>query len=226
MDVHSLLVRLFSLAYIKRVPINQPKNKRAATAVILRIRPRNETETATPPLAAAYSAFVPPPKPASEQQQQSSSDGSEQKSRPPPFAPAPTGCGLSGYHQLITSDWFRARLTEAGEAERNGLEIEVLLIQRAINARDLWSGHMALPGGRCTRDESELDGAKREVWEEIGLKLDTTSSTSGESGAPFQFLGALPQYETERIGGFAPITVSAFGSLLPLALPLARSIYY
>jgi 8-oxo-dGTP pyrophosphatase MutT (NUDIX family) len=56
--------------------------------------------------------------------------------------------------------------------ERDG-EAEVLLIRRAVDAKDPWSGHMAFPGGR--RDPSDRDllhTAVRETHEEVGLTLD------------------------------------------------------
>jgi len=48
----------------------------------------------------------------------------------------------------------------------------VIFIERAQDPKDPWSGHMALPGGRCeTSAESVLDAARRETQEEIGLYL-------------------------------------------------------
>lgn len=50
--------------------------------------------------------------------------------------------------------------------------IEMLLIQRAEDPRDDWSGHMAFPGGQqepCDRTLEEA--ARRETREEVGLAL-------------------------------------------------------
>ena len=48
----------------------------------------------------------------------------------------------------------------------------VIFIERAQDPKDPWSGHMALPGGRCeTSAESVVDAARRETQEEIGLYL-------------------------------------------------------
>ena len=56
--------------------------------------------------------------------------------------------------------------------ERN-LGLELLVIKRAENELDRWSGQMALPGGgREPGDESAYDTARRETLEEIGIDLD------------------------------------------------------
>ena len=49
---------------------------------------------------------------------------------------------------------------------------ELLMIRRAERPGDLWSGHMAFPGGkREPDDQSLLHTAIRETQEEIGLSL-------------------------------------------------------
>ncbi|KAI9254335.1 NUDIX hydrolase domain-like protein [Helicostylum pulchrum] len=51
-------------------------------------------------------------------------------------------------------------------------EAEILFIQRASHPTDLWSGHIAFPGGKDEpSDKSHLDTAIRECREEIGLDL-------------------------------------------------------
>ena len=61
-------------------------------------------------------------------------------------------------------------------------DLEVLLVRRAVNPRDPWSGHMAFPGGRRdTDDASILDTAIRETHEETGVVI-----------APEAALGRLP----------------------------------
>ncbi|GIW52832.1 MAG: coenzyme A pyrophosphatase [Gemmatimonadales bacterium] len=66
---------------------------------------------------------------------------------------------------------------------REGLDL--LLIKRAENPRDPWSGQMALPGGRWEPgDPSLLETAVRETREEVGLDL-----------APGQLLGELDDLE-------------------------------
>ena len=49
---------------------------------------------------------------------------------------------------------------------------EVLILKRAINPLDPWSGHLSLPGGRIeSEDKSSKEAAKRETFEECGIKL-------------------------------------------------------
>jgi 8-oxo-dGTP pyrophosphatase MutT (NUDIX family) len=51
-------------------------------------------------------------------------------------------------------------------------QLELLLIKRAEQPGDRWSGQMALPGGRRERsDEDLLVTAMRETWEEVGVAL-------------------------------------------------------
>lgn len=55
---------------------------------------------------------------------------------------------------------------------RSGEE-QILLIRRAINPNDKWSGEIALPGGRQGEEDGGEDEqtAMREAWEEVGLEL-------------------------------------------------------
>ena len=48
---------------------------------------------------------------------------------------------------------------------------EVLLIKRAVNRRDPWSGDLAFPGGRQNAGETDLETCIRETKEETGLDL-------------------------------------------------------
>jgi 8-oxo-dGTP pyrophosphatase MutT (NUDIX family) len=50
--------------------------------------------------------------------------------------------------------------------------VELLLIKRAENPRDHWSGHMALPGGRWEPQDGSLAAtAVRETFEEVGISI-------------------------------------------------------
>lgn len=55
---------------------------------------------------------------------------------------------------------------------REGSPLSALFVRRAEVAGDPWSGHVALPGGRETADDSDLlDTARRETFEETALQL-------------------------------------------------------
>ncbi|MEM3031456.1 MAG: CoA pyrophosphatase [Nitrososphaerota archaeon] len=48
----------------------------------------------------------------------------------------------------------------------------VLLVKRRVDERDPWSGQVALPGGRSRPEDGALvNTVKRELWEEVGLKI-------------------------------------------------------
>ncbi len=65
---------------------------------------------------------------------------------------------------------FVAAVAVVLRAGRDGPE--VLLIHRAVNPRDPWSGHMSFPGGRLQpEDPDTLSAAVRETAEEVGLDL-------------------------------------------------------
>ncbi|HEY0080777.1 MAG TPA: CoA pyrophosphatase [Pyrinomonadaceae bacterium] len=55
---------------------------------------------------------------------------------------------------------------------RNMDETELLVIKRAEDPRDHWSGHLALPGGRRDPEDADLSfTAMRETLEEVGMNL-------------------------------------------------------
>jgi 8-oxo-dGTP pyrophosphatase MutT (NUDIX family) len=67
----------------------------------------------------------------------------------------------AGHHAVVAAI---LRQTTAGA--------EILLIRRAEDERDPWSGHMALPGGhRSAADVDLVATAAREISEEVGLDL-------------------------------------------------------
>jgi 8-oxo-dGTP pyrophosphatase MutT (NUDIX family) len=61
--------------------------------------------------------------------------------------------------------------------------IEMLFIQRSVNANDLHSGQIAFPGGRCDNDENDKFASQREAHEEVGLDLHDNNK--------FLYLGKL-----------------------------------
>lgn len=53
-------------------------------------------------------------------------------------------------------------------------ECELFFILRATNPKDRWSGQVAFPGGRKkSLDESDVDCAKRETMEEVGMDISS-----------------------------------------------------
>ena len=66
--------------------------------------------------------------------------------------------------------------------------LEVFFILRASNDRDRWSGQVGFPGGRQEGNETDCETAAREVREEVGLVLP---STSGGSSTAFTHLGRV-----------------------------------
>lgn len=62
-------------------------------------------------------------------------------------------------------------------------QASLLLIKRADNERDPWSGHMAFPGGRYEPgDKNGLATAKREMQEEVGFDIDQLAADSVACG--------------------------------------------
>ena len=56
----------------------------------------------------------------------------------------------------------------------DGTKLNVLLIERGIEP---FKGRWAFPGGFLKMDETALQGAKRELYEETGLKMPTSISS-------------------------------------------------
>jgi 8-oxo-dGTP pyrophosphatase MutT (NUDIX family) len=105
---------------------------------------------------------------------------------------------------------YRPRLIERPVAGRAAVAMvlrdgaggtpEVLLIERAHRPGDPWSGHMAFPGGRVSRDDpSPQAAAERETLEEVGLHL-----------GPARQLGRLDDLEGRHAGRPVGLVISGF----------------
>ncbi len=68
---------------------------------------------------------------------------------------------------------------------------EYLLIERATHPNDYWSGHLSFPGGKVEPNESTLETAIRECFEEVGVTL-SKSDLVGE--LPIDFAGKREEY--------------------------------
>jgi len=64
----------------------------------------------------------------------------------------------------------------------------LIVIKRAENIKDPWSGHYGFPGGMIENNESSYDAVTRECFEEIGLSLFQKDC-----------LGKLPPYKISFI---------------------------
>jgi 8-oxo-dGTP pyrophosphatase MutT (NUDIX family) len=77
-------------------------------------------------------------------------------------------------------------------------EVSLLFIERALREGDPWSGHMAFPGGRRDRADTDLAAtAAREAREEVGLRL----------GAP---IARLDDFQNARNPRIPALVVSPF----------------
>jgi len=82
---------------------------------------------------------------------------------------------------------------------------ELLMIHRAVKSGDPWSGHMAFPGGKHQpEDDSSLDTAIREAYEEIGLHLK-----------PYQKIGRLSDIVTRHHDRRSLMKITPWVFLLP-----------
>lgn len=76
-----------------------------------------------------------------------------------------------------------ARAAVAILLRRDGEDLDILLVKRAVSPSDPWSGDMAFPGGKRTgRDRGLMDTALREVMEETGIELEAGSYLGSMDG--------------------------------------------
>ncbi|MFH0946439.1 MAG: CoA pyrophosphatase [Planctomycetota bacterium] len=86
---------------------------------------------------------------------------------------------------------------------------ELLFIKRARHPDDSWSGHIAFPGGHRDRQDPDIVAtARREVWEELQVRLEDP-------------LGRLDDLDARKGSRPWPLVVSPFVFALP-ARPAIR----
>lgn len=82
-----------------------------------------------------------------------------------------------------------------------GRKQEVLIIRRAEDPQDPWSGHLGFPGGRLEpEDASPERAAVRETGEEVGLSLDICARR----------IGALSEIRARSLMQSLPLTIFPF----------------
>jgi len=88
---------------------------------------------------------------------------------------------LADHKPQLLSQRDNMKTAAVAAVVRDGREgPELLLIHRAEDPHDPWSGHMAFPGGRMEPDDpSELAAAIRETREELDLDLDADGELLG-----------------------------------------------
>jgi 8-oxo-dGTP pyrophosphatase MutT (NUDIX family) len=87
---------------------------------------------------------------------------------------------------------------------------EALFIRRAERVGDIWSGHMAFPGGHREEQDQDLqETAVRETWEEIGLDLNGHA----------RLLGHLDYIDVNPIGTSLQMVVAPYVYVLTGATP-------
>jgi 8-oxo-dGTP pyrophosphatase MutT (NUDIX family) len=82
------------------------------------------------------------------------------------------------------------------QTEDAPIDLELLYIRRAYNPRDRWSCHMAFPGGKQERGESDRECCEREWQEEVGIDLHQ-----------FQYLGRLDDREVKAMASSKRVMV-------------------
>src|SRR5215471_4539492 len=82
---------------------------------------------------------------------------------------------------------------------------ELLMIKRAANPRDFWSGHLALPGGRRQPEDADLRiTAIRETHEEVGLDLNDGGEILGRLDTVVPVSARLPNITITPYVAVAP----------------------
>lgn len=81
----------------------------------------------------------------------------------------------------IAGDGTNIHATVMMIIKNTGNCISTLLIKRSTNDNDVFSGHMAFPGGKKkNEDQNKLETAYRETEEEVGINLRNESMVLGQ----------------------------------------------
>ena len=99
----------------------------------------------------------------------------------------------------------------AGVEQTPGVCPSLCLVRRAKWAADPWSGHIALPGGSRTGNETPEETVRREVREEVGISIADTAE-----------LTALPQLRIRLAGRERPLLLDSFVCHVAGPLPALR----
>lgn len=96
----------------------------------------------------------------------------------------------------------------------NASGADLLIIRRAEQPNDPWSGHLGFPGGRLEpADTSPERAAVRETEEELGLALDTCA----------QFIGTLSEIRARSLSHLMPLSIFPFVYELVEPTPLRKN---
>ncbi|KAG0360158.1 hypothetical protein BG005_011389 [Podila minutissima] len=155
-DAQVLAAIINALGAPKKIPSHPPKYRRAAVAIIIRIRPDHGRSSAH----SSKRHHRQQPQPQAQPPQQAS------QSKQPPHAEQPSRLDEIEHPESL-DEFFAQPWVQSGV-------LEILFIERA-NKRagdHRWTGHVALPGGKqASPDEDDQETAARETAEEIGLDL-------------------------------------------------------
>ena len=103
---------------------------------------------------------------------------------------------LAGQQEPFHSDSKKPRGAVAVLFREQADDLWLLMIKRRENPQDPWSGQMAFPGGHSDlEDQTLLDTATREAFEEIGIDIGNQS-----------FLGCLHNVQPKN----APMVIAPF----------------
>ena len=88
------------------------------------------------------------------------------------YVAASVACVLQVIPRNITCSNL-AQLVGDIDAASTNCEVEMLFIRRAIRKNDVWSGHIAFPGGYLDGNENDFEACIREVKEEMSIDLES-----------------------------------------------------